>query len=365
MLERGKISSLQMAIIMYPTILATGFIVLPSITAQGAHNDFWLTGLIPILSGIIAILVSTRLHEFYPQQTVIQASEQILGKIAGKIIGMGYLLFFLINSGFIVREYADFVKGNFLFKTPLLLIISVFILLAAIAVRGGLEMLTRSSVLFTIIFCFPLFFLLLLIPELDLRNIFPFLHHGITPVIKSAATPIAWTSEFFLITFFLPCLTDPAKAKKFVLISLLTVIMSLTYVNLITLFLLGTDIGNKSYPILVAFRYIRIGNFFENLESLLLAMWIVGNFVKIGVFYYATVLTCAQNFQLSDYRSTVFPIGILIIVFSLLSLPSLSVLVFYIKYVAPFYIVIYMILIPVLLLFIAKLRKSFNRESAR
>jgi len=35
--------------------------------------------------------------------------------------------------------------------------------------------------------------------------------------------------------------------------------------------------GNKSYPILVAFRYINISNFFENMEALLLAIWVVGN----------------------------------------------------------------------------------------
>ncbi|MDQ7864807.1 hypothetical protein RCO48_38045 [Peribacillus frigoritolerans] len=41
-----------------------------------------------------------------------------------------------------------------------------------------------------------------------------------------------------------------------------------------------------------------------------MAVWIVGAFVKISVFYYASALGTAQWLNLSDYCPVVWPIGI-------------------------------------------------------
>ena len=53
-----------------------------------------------------------------------------------------------------------------------------------------------------------------------------------------------------------------------------------------------------------------------------MAIWIVGAFVKISVFYYVAALGTAQWLNLSDYRPVVWPLGILIVAFSFWSLPS-------------------------------------------
>lgn len=357
MLEKGKISAFQLGVMMYPTVLATGFLVLPAITAQSAKNDLWLTGILASLIGFLNVYMVTRLHQLYPKETVIQYSEHIVGKIIGRIIGMVYFLYFLHTTGIIAREYGEFVKGNFLFKTPLLLIISTMILLCAFAVRGGAELLARSAVVLTPLFLIPTLILLLLIPDADVKNIFPILSHGISPVIKGTITPQAWVSEFFLMTFFLPSLSDSSKARKWGMISMCAVILSMIFVNLITLFLLGPDISNKIHPILIAFRYIKLGNLFENMEALLLAMWIVGNFIKIGVFYYAAVFSFGQLFNLSDYRFVVFPLGIFSVVFSMWGLPNFTKLGSYLKNAAPFEITVILMLIPLLLLIVAVLRK--------
>ena len=53
-----------------------------------------------------------------------------------------------------------------------------------------------------------------------------------------------------------------------------------------------------------------------------MAIWVVGAFVKISVFYYATVLGTAQWLNLSDYRPVIWPLGILMIVFGFWSMPN-------------------------------------------
>jgi spore germination protein KB len=358
MLDKGKISGLQMAMLLYPAIMATFFLTLPSSTAYYARNDMWMAGILSAFFGVLVIYIATKLHELFPGETIIQQSEHIIGVLPGKVIGILFFFYSIHVAGLITRMYAEFVTGQFFFKTPLLLIIALMVLLASIAVRGGIEVMARCAVIFTPIFIFPLLLLLLLFPDLELHNIFPVLSRGILPVLQATALPQAWVSELFFISFFLPSLNSPAKGRKWGNITLAAVLLSIIYVNLITLFLLGPDAANKTYPILVTFRYISIYGIFENLESLLLAMWIFGNFIKICVFLYVAVVSFTQILRLSDYRPVVFPMGILAIVLSFWGIPDASVLGEYIRYVGPFEIPAVMLLIPLLLLLIALIRKS-------
>ncbi|MDR6551737.1 endospore germination permease [Paenibacillus qinlingensis] len=360
MLEKGQISSFQLGIMMYPTVLATGFLALPTITSHYAHNDLWMTPLLASASGFIAIFVAIKLHELFPKQTISQYSTHIIGRIPGLILSFFYVLLNLHGAGQIARQYADFVKACFLFKTPLLMIIYAIILLAAFAVRGGVEMLARSAVIFTPVFILPLCIFVLLIPNMDIKNILPILEKGIVPVLKGTAAPQAWFSEFFLISYFLPYLSDLSKSRKWSVISLSIVVVTMIYVDLVSLFLFGPDTDNKIYPVLIAIRYISVANFFENLESLLLAMWVVGNFIKISIFYYVAVLSISQSLKLSDYRPYVFPLGLCILVFSFWDIESFSHLSVFLKIVNPFYVSFFFVLIPSLLLVVAVVRKRIT-----
>lgn len=154
MLDKGKISALQMAFLLYPTILATGFLVVPTASAKHAQNDLWMSSLLSFFLGFVAIATAHRLHRLFPKQTIIQYSERIIGKAGGSIIGLVYVFVSFHACGSIVRQYAEFVKVNFMFKTPTLLIIGTMILLAAFAVRGGVELVARSALLLTPIFIF-------------------------------------------------------------------------------------------------------------------------------------------------------------------------------------------------------------------
>ncbi|MBP1963073.1 GerAB/ArcD/ProY family transporter [Paenibacillus aceris] len=358
MLKTEKISPFQIALIMHPVILATGFLALPTITAQYAKNDLWITGIIAFFPGMVSIYLAIGLHKLYPKMTISQYSEQIVGKWLGKLIGFGYFIYFMSSTGMILRQYAEFVSGNFLFSTPLAVIIGSILLLSAFAVRGGVEVIARCAAICTYLFILPLFILLFLAPDLDVKNIYPILSHGIVPVLKGSLTPQGWLAEFFIISYFLPSASHADKVKKWSILSLIVVVIGMTYVNMITLFLLGPDLANKIYPILIAVRYISLADFFENLESVLLAMWVLGNFVKITVFFYAGVVSYAHTFKITDYRPIVVPLAILAFLFSYWDIPYFTALANHNKLVAPFELFVVFIVIPLFLLLIAFIRKG-------
>lgn len=357
-MEKGKISSLQMAVMMYPTIVATAVLGVPGITAQYAGNDLWLSPIWASLIGYATVYIAYRLHQLYPNQTVIQFSEQIIGRFAGKIIGFLYLFFYIPITGQIIRTYGEFIVDSFLVNTPISLIMASMVFLCAFTVRGGLEVLGRVAELFSPLFLLPLLVLIILLsPDFEVKNVFPVFEGGMMPSFKGAVVPGGWFTEFFLIIFLLPFLADMKKGMKYGMITVFAVMMTLILVNFTVLFVLGEATSSKVYPLMNAARYVSLADFFEHLESITMAVWILGAFVKISVFYYASALGTAQWLNLSDYRPVVWPVGILLVEFSFWSFPSTIELSQYDVFAFPFYGLFMQTIIPLFLLVIAVIRK--------
>ncbi|MGE7768048.1 GerAB/ArcD/ProY family transporter [Peribacillus sp. NPDC096540] len=361
-MEKGKISSLQMAVMLYPTIVATAILGIPSVTSKFAKTDFWLSPILASLMGYVTVYIAYKLHKLYPEQTVIQFSEQIIGRVAGKIIGFIFMFFYLQIMGIIVKEYAEFVIASFLINTPIIVVMGSMVVLCAFIVRGGLEGLGRAAQLFFPVLTIPLLIaIILMFPDFEFKNIFPILGDGIMPPIKGSIVPGGWFTEFFLITFFLPFLTDKKKGMKYGMLTVFAVMITLVVVNLVVLFVLGTTTASKVYPLMNVVRYISFGRFFEHMESVVMAIWVVGAFVKISVFYYATALGTAQWLNLSDYRPVIWPLGILTIVFGFWSmLTSMDLERFNVE-AYPIYAVFIQTIIPLSLLVIAVIRKRKSK----
>ena len=139
--------------------------------------------------------------------------------------------------------------------------------------------------------------------------------------------------------------------------------VTLVIVNLTVLFVLGPTIASKEFPLMNATRYISLAEFFENLEAIAMAVWIVGAFVKISVIFYAVTLGTAQWLNLSDYRPVIWPLAIIIIEFAFWSIPSTVVFKTFLITVIPFYGTLIQTIIPLFLLMVAVVRKKTQKQT--
>lgn len=365
-MERGKISSLQMAMLLYPAIIATAILSIPAFTAKYAGNDVWLSPIIASSIGFLAVFIAVKLYHYYPGKTIIQTSEEILGRILGKIIGFLFLSFYIEMSGNIARTYSEFLVTSFLPKTPQIVIIAFMMCLCGFCIYGGLEVLARCGQVLFPLLVFPLLFsLLFLVKDFDFGNILPILEDGLMPSIKGAIVPSGWFAEYFLIAFLLPFLADQNKGMKYGVISVFGTMLTLVMVNLIVLFILGAATASKTYPLMNVYRHISFGGIFENMEAVVMAIWIVGAFVKISVFYYAAALGTAQWLNLSDYRPVIWPLGILISQFSYWGLPNTMALHRTNITDFPLHSISIQILIPLLLLIVAMMKNTHEKKKGQ
>jgi spore germination protein KB len=360
MLEKGRISALQSEFMMIPAIIATAVLTIPSIDSRFAGHDMWMTPIFGSVVGFLTVYIVWKLHELYPQQTPIQYSEKIIGKVGGRLFGLLLVLFYIHNTGILVREYADFIKGNVMLETPRVVFSILMLFAAALAVRGGLEVIARAAVICTTLFMSTSVVLLLLIKEIDLGYMLPFLENGFLPVMKGVLIHNSWFSEFFLFAFILPFLDDTKKGLKSGMRASFLLMLILFYVNFFVLTLIGTAAENQFYPVYAIVQSISLLDFFENFEVVITASWVLGNFVKTSVFLYVACLAFSQLFRLSNYRVVVFPLSLISLYCINWDLPNLVVQVSYISKIQPFYLITIQTIFPLILLMIALGKKKWS-----
>lgn len=356
-----RISQLQFALIVYITTVSTAILLGPSVISEYAGNDLWLSPVWGGLIGFLTLYVALSLGRYYPRETFIQYSQHIIGRIPGKVLGMIYLLLQLELSGWVVRDYTGFVS-IFLTQTPPVVISSTLIFVCAMAVYAGIETLGRAAQLFFFVCTIPLVLtILLVLKDLKPDNFFPVLASGVFPSINGALYPATWLSEIFLLFFFFPSLKDKARTGNVVMKTIIGSTVTMIVVNTVTLMLLGNNITNSQYPIIDTANYISIGDFLENLESAIMAIWVMAVFVKLSVFYYIVSLSTVDLFGLKSIRTVAAPIGLLILVFSLWGLPSFAA----VSEMRPVIYVVWLmffVLIPSCLLLIVRFLKPKGRK---
>lgn len=315
--EQGKISVVQLTCMIFPAILATSILSVPSMTMHYAGHDMWISPIWGSLVGLAVIGIALELQRLYPDMTIIQASVQIAGWLPGKLIGLAFLLYLPHLCGMIIREYGEFIASSALPRTPLFVIMGTMVAVCAINVRLGIEVVGRTSQIFVpvLIVLLSLVFLLLT-GELQPGELLPFMEKGLLPSIKGAIAPGTWFSEYTVLAFLLPYVSNKQNMTRKLLISVVITTAAMVASNLFCLLLIGDLTDSFSFPVMIAARYITIADFLQHIESVIIAVWIFGIFVKISVFLYILAVSAAEWCGLQSYKPLVIPIAFLCLVYS-------------------------------------------------
>lgn len=363
-LQNEKISPLQVITLLYPTVTASGILMKLALTAQLAGREMWLAPIIAMILGIIAIFTAIKLNEAFPKESIIQYSQHIIGKIPGKILGLVFIYVLIHINGANISEYANFVTGHFMLRTPSIVVVTSMVFVCSLAIRSGIEVLARASeFFFPLLIITILMMFLLLIPELDGMNIFPLFEYGVMPPIKAVFSIQSWYSELFLLAFLLPSLQNREKKWKYSFIVLFIVALQLFLANLATLLTFDLLSKQLTYPLITAIRYIRIFDFIENIDAIVMAVWVGAAFLKISLYFYGIVVGTAQLFRLSSYRELTFPVGLILTVFGIWIADGYTELEYALGERFPYFLpFIFFIVLPSILYLIHFIKSKFMND---
>lgn len=143
--EKTAISPRLLTPLLITSALGYGLLNVPyyAVKVMGANGYLAMPiAAVLALPGLAAIyLLALR----FPGQTLIEQGESILGPVFGRIIGLCYLGFLIVFLAMLTRDMVNQVGAYFLDKTPLTVIILVYLLLTAFLASRGIETITRLA----------------------------------------------------------------------------------------------------------------------------------------------------------------------------------------------------------------------------
>ncbi|XEC95547.1 endospore germination permease [Paenibacillus tarimensis] len=363
MLENAKIAARQFAILVFMFTAGSSLLLAPGMLAAPAKQDAWLSGILGVGAGLLFGLIYTKLGTLYPDKNLAQYSEQILGKWVGKAVSILFLPFPFLLASLVLRNIGDFLTTYIMPETPIQFIHILMLIVVMMGIRLGIETIARAA---EIIFpWFIILFLLLVIfvsPQIDAQKIQPVLEEGIKPVLHGALLLAAYPfMEYATFLFIIPYVNRPGKVGKAFFAGTIMGGAVIVLLTALSILVLGADhTARDIYPSYVLAQKINIGDFLQRIEAIIAGLWFISIFFKLSISFYAATFTLAQILNLKEYRMLVFPLGMMVVVFSLASSPNIIYNIAVILEVWVFFAGTFGLLLPLVLLGVAAFRKRHS-----
>lgn len=327
MFENWKISSRQFKYLVILCFIGTSILRIPSGLAADAKQDAWIAALLGILMGLILVWIYTSLGSLYPNMTITQQSEKILGKKIGKVVSFLFVLFLYVNCSTIVWISANFLTTQILIETPLEVIIILWIVVVVFGTRLGLETIARAGeILFPIVIVLFIILVVSVSPNIkDLNNMKPMFESGMKPIIKGALYLLTYTTmtNIVLMMIFPANVVNVKDAKKSFFSGTIFAGLMLFIVALLSIIILGSDFSRRNaYPSYVLAKKIHIGNYIQRIEIIIALIWFITVFYKTILYFYGSIIGLTQTLGLKDYKSLTLPLGMILVVLSIVIYPS-------------------------------------------
>lgn len=360
MLEAGRVTYKQLILLIFISRLIVGLTYLPGITAPPANQDIWLVGIFHLPIELLLSIPIYLLWKRFPDQSIIQYSETLLG-IGGKIIGVLYAWLFIQYSAITLTQLGFFMSTMILPDTPPLFIVASMVLVCAYGVLHGLKVLGRlSEIVAPIIIIAIITIFVLIAKDMDLKKLTPFLETGIFPIMQGGFIAAARSMEIIGLAMVFPCLNDQGKGKTVLIAGYTLPVIIFILLEIVLISIFGGEAAKKAtFPVFLMIRTISLEGFLERIESVHLAVWLLGIFIKVSFYYYLAVLSIGQLFDFKEYKPLILPVSAIIIPLCIIIAPNLAELrVFTGHKIFTWYVLFFSVVIPSLLLFTAILRKK-------
>lgn len=310
---KEKIANRQLFYILFMMRTTVIIAFLPVLTTADARQDAWLAAILTLLTTLTLAILIAALGTFFPEQTVIEYGDQLLGPYLGKIPSLIILLALLVIAATDVRIYCEMLVASFLTETPLSFLIGIMVLIAAIGAQYGIEVLARTADVIFPLFMFMLMGSLLLpLPEFRVSYLEPVLARGLSPLIRSAITPTAIGAQLLILTILIPNLNAPRLAIRTAFWATAGAGLVLIMAAFIVVGVLGPDLGARSiFPFYTMLRSIEISEFLQRVEAPIIFAWGLGVFVSVSVIIYAGARGFSQLLHLKDYRPLILPMAVI------------------------------------------------------
>ncbi|AZU60070.1 hypothetical protein CHR53_01570 [Neobacillus mesonae] len=319
------------------------------------------------LAGIILAFFFIKLAKRRPNEFYVNYGKEILPSWIHIPFMVIFFVSFLQISALILREYEDFIVQTYLPRTPNWAVGFMFGLVIAVTARLGFENLFRiAQGLFYLCILANIGNLILIGRELQWNRLMAFItNHSGHGIFVGSYSIIPFFGEAMILLFIFPYLSQKHKTLKSIISGTIFSVLFIG-VNIVWLILLfGPNLtSHLTYPMLEMIRYVRIADFIQNLDHLIISIWATTVFIKITVFFTTAVQILTHLLRLKDYRPLTFSLAAVMVALSVsMASGSAEVTSFYNQSWATFSY--FLQGIPILYLLIDTVKQSKKSRSSK
>jgi spore germination protein KB len=366
MLENAKISRRQFGCLVIYFTIGTTILVIPSGLAFHAKQDAWIAATLGVAIGLFVVILYNKLCLRFPHMTFVQMNEKLFGKWLGKGFSVLFLSMSLLYTAMVLYYAGNFLKTQFYLETPVEATHIILALVLIMGVRLGLETFSRAAEIL-----FPGFILLIVIlvvfisPQIQIENIQPIFEVELKPLSRATLSVVVTSSfnSIVLLMIFPAFVNQPKGAQKAFFIGSLIGGIVIVVITLLCILVLGAETSARQlFPSFTLARKINVWGFIQRIEAIIAMMWFISMYFKMVLYFYASCIGIAQVLNLKDYRPLTFPLGVLIVILSLIIYPNVAYQQNWdAKTSEPFSITVGLFL-PLLMLVVAVVRKRIEQK---
>jgi spore germination protein len=359
-----QITVIQGAAILISTIIGVGVLALPRFAVEAADTGASLVTFLGFLLACIGLGLITLLGMRFPKKSIVQYSEDILGKWAGRLGSVLIIIFFAILTALTSREFGEVVITSVLRRTPLEVTVIVMLLLAAISSRHNITVFAYiHHFYFPLVVAPALLIIGLSLKNADALNLQPLLGNEPKGIWMGVFTVAALFQGSFVFTVVIPAMRRPDKALKAALWGISIAGGLYIAIVMATVAVFGPEETNQLlWPTLELARTTALpAAILERLDAIFLIVWVTAVFTTLLSSYFLTIYCINQLFRLRDHK--MFSFFLIPIIFILAIIPQNVIQMYqFIEYIGRAGLII-TIAYPSLLLVVAWIRKQ--REDQR
>ncbi len=355
----NKLTRIETLLLTFWTIMGTGILAIPFAIGHFTTRDGWLSPLFLPLPGLAMVVVAV-IYTRFNQDNLVRSLHQSLGRFIGGAIGLWYTLCLFLITATVWRELVEFMGTTVYPDTPIPILSSVLIFPISYGVFKGIKSIgSFSEFLAPLALLVTTAVVLFSTTNLHINSLFPTLADGWKPVLRGSIVPsITYALEPLVVLQLVQDLNSRKTLGRDLVLALLFVVTALVLIEVIVIGILGSSVGELTYPILEVIRAISVGDFIERLDTFYVMGVLSTIYIKLAVFHYAFCKALEELFRLSSYRVAVWSGALAAWAGSIFLFSDANSVAEFITFATPAYFILTLLCTPLL----PSMRQMFRKK---
>ncbi|MCA0148017.1 MULTISPECIES: GerAB/ArcD/ProY family transporter [Rossellomorea] len=360
-----NLTSIQLIFFIIQTQIGVGVLGLPFSVFSVSKSDAWISVLLAGFIVQVLIVLFWILGRRFPKKTLFQYSRQLLGKVAGSIVNISFILYGVLVTALILMYSTAIIKTWVLPLTPKWI---VMFLLIFTGIYLGKEKVAAISDVYVVVSSLIFFLLLISVVVLvtypiEWRYLLPIGQSGGIQILKGAKEAYFSMLGFELLLFLFPYFQHNGERSVLYSASIANLFVTMTYTFLTIVSLITfspEEIVIVPQPVLyfVKSLYLQI---VERIDLVFMSLWVVNVITSLTSYLFLSTEGSIHTFRWFKRKRYIYTLLFGMVAFIIALIPGkegemeiYNKMVINLSY-------LYILVIPVILLSISYLFKKTER----